>query len=49
MYQFPAPGSREVLRLFLKTLGSDGILGSSTFKVEFKSITIGGKMVVRNC
>ncbi|XP_040270628.1 uncharacterized protein LOC120986234 [Bufo bufo] len=41
VYQVPAPGSREVLKIFLKSLGSDGILGSSKYKVDSKSIIIG--------
>ncbi|XP_072004068.1 uncharacterized protein [Engystomops pustulosus] len=41
VYQLPAPGSREVLKLLLKALGSNGILGSSTYKIDTKSITIG--------
>ncbi|XP_077120092.1 uncharacterized protein LOC143775626 [Ranitomeya variabilis] len=41
LYLFPAPGSEEVLKLLLKNLGSDGSLGSSTYKVDFTSIIVG--------
>ncbi|XP_075064278.1 uncharacterized protein LOC142152001 [Mixophyes fleayi] len=41
LYKIPAPGSGEILRLLLNTLGSDGRLGSSPYKVDSKSITIG--------
>lgn len=41
IYQFPAPGSGEILRQFLNALTSDGMLGSSTYKVDFQSVTIG--------
>ncbi|OCT89477.1 hypothetical protein XELAEV_18018098mg [Xenopus laevis] len=41
VYQLPAPGSREVLRAFLSSLSSDGILGSSSFKVDANSVQIG--------
>ncbi|KAG9489506.1 hypothetical protein GDO78_005472 [Eleutherodactylus coqui] len=41
LYRLPAPSSKEILGLLLKTLGSDGSLAFSTYKVDFKSITIG--------
>lgn len=43
VYGFPAPGSREVLSQFLQARTSDDMLGSSSFKVDFQSVTIGGK------
>ncbi|XP_077326813.1 uncharacterized protein LOC143961409 isoform X2 [Lithobates pipiens] len=41
IYQFPAPGSGEILRQFLNALTSDGMLGSPTYKVDLQSVTIG--------
>ncbi|XP_012822367.2 uncharacterized protein LOC100496019 isoform X2 [Xenopus tropicalis] len=41
VYQLPAPGSGEVLRAFISSLSSDGILGSSSFKVNPNSVQIG--------
>ncbi|XP_063782379.1 mucin-3B-like [Pseudophryne corroboree] len=42
LYQLPAPGSKEILQLLLDSLGSDGILGSSSYKVDSKTISVGG-------
>ncbi|KAM5171895.1 uncharacterized protein ACMZJ9_004682 [Mantella aurantiaca] len=41
IYRFPAPGSGEVLRQFLQARKSDSMLGSSAYKVDFQSVTIG--------
>ncbi|KAM4675961.1 uncharacterized protein O3C94_008592 [Discoglossus pictus] len=41
-YQHPAPGSAEVLKDFTASLGNDGFMGSSPYKVDYASLNVGG-------
>uniref|UniRef100_A0A8C5QUD4 SEA domain-containing protein n=1 Tax=Leptobrachium leishanense TaxID=445787 RepID=A0A8C5QUD4_9ANUR len=41
VYKLPAPGSGEVLRSLMGSLGSGGILGSSPYKIDMSSLSVG--------